>query len=371
MAGDTERTETLIRGGVDIEYTDQDNLTPLHYASFLGHLETTRRLLELGANVNHTDRGGTTALFVACGRGRWAVQRLLDDGAKRAVVQRLLDHGAEITRLLLDRDANIHHEDDEGFTALSWAAMGGFIHIAELLLDRGADLDHEDRRHGTTPLSLAVMSKQVEMVRFLLDRGANVNHPSTQYKSPLLLAVDEDNIEMAELLLDRGANIKQKNQHGNSPLLVAVCHRSYPMVRLLVDRGADINCQNKYRAWTPLICASYGGSSRMVRLLLNLGAKHDHPNNIGQTAMDCALACTVSGSKDVVYLLVQAAAERGDFTHITRTEAWRKSNSRVTEMYWMCSPIINIYSKWKRQINHLTKDCWPETKPRKSGISTP
>lgn len=63
------------------------------------------------------------------------------------IVKRLLDHGA-----------NINHQDSDGRTALSVAALcahnGGYTKVVSLLLDSGAFVDHEDK-DGMTPLLVA------------------------------------------------------------------------------------------------------------------------------------------------------------------------------------------------------------------------
>jgi hypothetical protein len=58
--------------------------TPLHAASFKGHLDAARLLLAHGVNVNTTNNYNKTPLFSACNGGHLDVMRLL------------LEHGAKV-----------------------------------------------------------------------------------------------------------------------------------------------------------------------------------------------------------------------------------------------------------------------------------
>lgn len=66
---------------------------------------------------------------------------------------------AEIVEHLLDKGAEINHEDADGRTALSVAALcvpasEGHSSVVSLLLERGSEVDHKDR-DGMTPLLVA------------------------------------------------------------------------------------------------------------------------------------------------------------------------------------------------------------------------
>ena len=78
----------------------------LNLAAGEGHAAVVMRLLEAGADVNATEKDGVTALH-------WAAK----DG-HTAIVMRLLAAGA-----------NVHARDEDGLTALDWAAKQGHAAI--------------------------------------------------------------------------------------------------------------------------------------------------------------------------------------------------------------------------------------------------
>jgi ankyrin repeat protein len=72
----------------------------------------------------------------------------------------------------LREGASPRWRDEQGLTALSYAAHQGEVRIARRLLDAGADVNHVDH-DGMTPLMWAVQGDHLAMVRLLLQRGAN------------------------------------------------------------------------------------------------------------------------------------------------------------------------------------------------------
>lgn len=64
--------------------------------------------------------------------------------------------------------------DQDGFTALHWAAWSGMPHTTVLLLNAGLDINAVDNR-GFTPLMLAAMRGNAEVVKVLLSLGAKMD----------------------------------------------------------------------------------------------------------------------------------------------------------------------------------------------------
>jgi ankyrin repeat protein len=95
-----------------------------------------------------------------------------------------------LTRLLLERGADIAIKDDCSETKLHAAACRGNSPIAALLLEHGANVKATDM-YGETPLQCADESFTVyrSVVQLLLDNGADVNPISELGCSPVQTAV--------------------------------------------------------------------------------------------------------------------------------------------------------------------------------------
>ena len=74
----------------------------------------------------------------------------------------------------LNSGADVHQQDEQGWTPLNWAAGKGNVEIVRLLLDRGADVFRVGRDQRT-PYEIALAAKHVEVARLLKQTGPSVN----------------------------------------------------------------------------------------------------------------------------------------------------------------------------------------------------
>src|SRR5215469_15536919 len=81
-SSDRETLRSLIQKKADVNATEGDGSTALHWASYKDSLESVDALIRAGANVNAATDLGVTALWTASQNGNTAiVKRLLDAGA--------------------------------------------------------------------------------------------------------------------------------------------------------------------------------------------------------------------------------------------------------------------------------------------------
>ena len=149
----------------------------IHYFHALasnGRLDGLSRLLELGYDVDATDRELSTGLHYAANSHSPKL--------------------AAMIRLLVETGAHIHKQHKRyGYTALYYAVGNSDIPAVEYLLQRGANINHNRIGRGPTkrkPLGLAAQSATKEMVRFLLDRGADVNETTLSHSTALHVAAE-------------------------------------------------------------------------------------------------------------------------------------------------------------------------------------
>jgi len=215
----------------------------------------------------------------------------------------------EETEYLLSLGVNPNEKDDEGQTPLHYAAAGENVDIVMMLLNRGADVNARDNK-GRIPLHYA---KKQEVAELLIKYGSNVNATDYQGNVPLH-TVGPDVIE---ILLKYGANPNIKNnsglppiyyqlqrsckaavkllyatsedvvgikdEYGNTLLHVATGHGCKEAIRWLA-RHIDVNSRNR-DGNTPLHIATFERDTEIIRLLINLGANVNAPNNNGMTPL--------------------------------------------------------------------------------------
>ena len=69
----------------------------------------------------------------------------------------MLDEHADVAEHLLDQGCDRDRTDDDGYTALHYAAWSGGLNVAQVLFRYGAKLDDRNK-HGETPVDIATGS---------------------------------------------------------------------------------------------------------------------------------------------------------------------------------------------------------------------
>lgn len=311
----------LLRQRVDVNATQGDGATALHWAAHWDDIATADRLIKVGANVNAANEYGVTPLWLAStNRNAEMAERLLAAGASanaalhtgETVLMTAARTGdARIVKALLARGAKVSGaEQVHQQTALMWAAAQGHAEVVSVLLEHGADVR---ARSGTgfTPLLFAARGGDEASVRALLDKGASIDDPAPDGSTPLLVAVASAQEAVAMLLLERGANPNQMNDIGYGPLHATVwkpsakeglvrSHGSPALVRALIARGATVDAriakdppvvagsyffQVGLVGATPYWLAAKAGSRSVMSVLAAAGANREAANTDGVTPL--------------------------------------------------------------------------------------
>ena len=232
----------LLQQRVDVNASQPDGATALHWAAHWDDVETADLLLRAGAEVNVANELGVTPLDLACeNRSFGMVSRFLQAGAdtkaaaptRPPVLMSCARTGSvEAVKALLARGASVNQREPRlGQTALMWAVAGRHPGVVQVLLEAGADV-HARSRVTRLTVNRADPNDTYRSVIGEVRRGGS---------TALLLAAREGDDESARLLLDRGANVNDIAPDGNSALVIAAHSNQAAVANLLLDRGADPN----------------------------------------------------------------------------------------------------------------------------------
>ena len=174
--------------------------------------------------------------------------------------------------------------DDEGRTALHWAAEFGYTRLAHHLVN----VDMQAVSVGVKVDTGMVTSQQgsdanvvrhttddkVGSTRFTKTNGVIVgllDRPDDKGQTALHVACNARRAELATLLVTMGAELSTADENGNTPLHRAVRNNLDTTAALMCECGADVNARNDV-LWTPLHEATRTGNASLLQVLIKHGA---------------------------------------------------------------------------------------------------
>jgi ankyrin repeat protein len=218
-------------------------------------------------------------------------------------------NAVEIARLLLaagaEPDALAHMYGGDATTmsmlvsSTPPAAAGVQVGLVHVLIDFGAAVEPRGAGDWTSPLMTALAFGFGDAAAALVQRGARVEtiaaaaglgqldevrrhlpsaSPPDRHRA-FALAAQHGHVEVVRVLLDAGEDPSRHNPNGNhshsTPLHQAVWAGHDRVVRLLVERGARLDLKDTIYKGTPLGWANYGGRKEIAAYLESQGAKDD------------------------------------------------------------------------------------------------
>jgi ankyrin repeat protein len=224
--------------------------------------EITKLLLEKGANVNKAGRYGGAPLARAVGVGR-----------------------PEVVALLLEKGAKVNAMNQLGRTPLHGAVSS--YEDTKLLLENGADVNASDL-NGDTALKTAVSFDKFDkpdVASLLFDKGANLNQADKDGRTPLHVAARTGRPKIMSLLLEKGANPNQADRNGKTPLHLATQENLQQMVEILLEKKADPNVSDR-NGWKPIHWSALMANEQITQLLVRFGADREAKTPTGYTIQD-------------------------------------------------------------------------------------
>lgn len=208
---------------------------------------------------------------------------------------------ARIEELLEKNPECLNAKDDQGNTALHYAAFSGQKAAAEFLIAHGADVDLSNIYHYT-PLHYAILGKHLEIAGLLARSGARINTPNVWGLTPLHTCASLNMLKEANFLLGYKAEVNIQDEFGETPLFSSVKSGHRDMILLLIKNGADVNVKDKVGR-TPVFAAAATNAADILQLLIDRGAKTDVADQSGMTPLHRA---AIAGHRRIAQILVRS-----------------------------------------------------------------
>ncbi|UYV74274.1 hypothetical protein LAZ67_11002775 [Cordylochernes scorpioides] len=228
--GNYDINRFLVDNGADINASNVNNITALHYSIIYEHFEIFYDLIESGADYNGMTHYGLTPLMLASS-----------------------NYNTSFMKELLKRGADIEAKDDLEHTAIYHTLMANFENF-KILYDAGADVNICSKLN--TPFLLeACREEALEIVVFLIKLGVDINQKNSYGDTPLANTLNNGGDEITKVLIMAGAIIDSRNKVADTPLHEAASQLNETIVHTLIEAGADVNLRNG-NGETPLIIAA-------------------------------------------------------------------------------------------------------------------
>ncbi len=146
----------------------------------------------------------------------------------------------ERVRSILAAGIDPNVTDEEGWTALMWAAQYNETEIGRALVEAGADLNLVEQSNEETALTVALYNGSLDMVALLLEEGANPDLQDSSGWTPLMTAASGGDMESTKLLLEAGANPLKYDDEGYTAGEYALEYGYEEIAELLREKGDQI-----------------------------------------------------------------------------------------------------------------------------------
>ncbi len=192
---------------------------------------------------------------------------LVDAAVPRTSTNSKAAYHTEIVRLL-------ESHDDDGYTALQWAALNNRLSIVTYLLDQGVDVNAQDRVSNQTALHWATVRGALECLTTLLNhdssdakvvdsKGYSLCHVAAQYGQTEILY---------HVFMKYNLDVDAPDADGRTPLHWAAYKGHTDTVKLLIMTGADVMRMDT-EGCSPLHWASIKGHTEACMALLQGGSE--------------------------------------------------------------------------------------------------
>ncbi|HTC52919.1 MAG TPA: ankyrin repeat domain-containing protein [Steroidobacteraceae bacterium] len=220
--------------------------------------------------------------------------------------------------------ADVNARQEDGTTALHWAAYHDDLPLLRQLIKAGAKVNVTND-YGSTPLAEAAERADPEALRILLQAGADVESPNAQGQTALMSVARSDVVEAARVLVAHGANVNATEKwRGQTALMWASAQSRPAMVQFLLEHGAAVNAREDVREWprrvtaeprpqnrplgglTPLLFAAREGCAACAAELIKAHADVELTDPEGITPLVMSI---LNAQFDTAAVLIKAGAD--------------------------------------------------------------
>ncbi|CAN1273302.1 Putative ankyrin repeat protein RF_0381 [Linum perenne] len=306
LCGNEGAIKLLLSCGADAEVpvkTLKAVFRPIHMAARLSLPAVLKILIQSSCDLNsRTDSGDTALMICANYRDEECLKVLAMSGADFGLANNAGQSALSIAstnRWFLGFQQAVLEAIKSGivpvssnvsiFSPLFFVAQAGDAEALQVLINsrQVADLDYQDE-NGFTAVMFAALHGRIEAFRVLVHAGADVKLQNKVGETAISLSELSQNRDLFEkVMLEYALEKGNRYAGGFCALHCAARHGDIVAAKLLTSRGYDVNVPDG-DGYTPLMLAARGGHKSMCQLLISCGADCELKNARGETAASLA-----------------------------------------------------------------------------------
>lgn len=307
VPSDTElkMTDYFTSKGLSIHDKDDNGASLTDYAAKQGNKELMEKLMKKGVKPTNN------ALFMATAGTRAGTNGLpffqylvedlkLDPKARNANGETLLHplvrrSNPDVLQYFMNKGIDFGTADKEGNTLLMLASGGRDLNLVKTLLVKVNNLNAINS-NGESALTRAVASGTPEIVEFLLSKGADANikningdNLASYWFNTLGRGPQSGDADTKlSLLKGAGVDLTAAQTNGSTLLHLAVSKENPTLIKKALELGVNVNAQDKDGMTALHKAALIAKNDKVLKLLLEAGAKKEVKNEFDETAYDLA-----------------------------------------------------------------------------------
>jgi len=333
-----EKARGFFLGEIDVNSSDAQGRTPLHYAAENQDYQLAAFFISLGANVDALDKSNMSPLGISVEKNDAKTAEVLANAKadihlpinnNTSAAFLALGKNTGIFKSILTRD-NVEKNDSNGMTVLHIACIAGNIQAVNDIISMPVTTEIINRKDKTNKNALdyafnrpdsfnhMVISERLILTGGFSEnpmfsyfapavRSGNYNIRRSEGLAPLHYAVINNYSGLYSLLLERNIDVNIKSASGATALHEAVRTGNIPIIKSLLENGADVNARDA-RGNSPLHIGVPSDTHReVISILLSNKAYPNLRDEHGDTPLHIAII--LNRSLDVVQLLLGGGSD--------------------------------------------------------------
>ena len=237
----------------DIDVSNNRGWSVLHCAVEAKHLELFQYLVEMGSNVHKQTKDGISCLHIAAGNGCLRFCKVLlekcnfsilmdNDNGWSAVHFAAKAGDLELFQYLIEQGNDVCRRTKDGMICLHIAALNGYFGLCKLLLEKyNVDIYLRDHNEGNV-LHFAVESGDIDICQYIIEKGIDVNSKKKDGTNCFHIAALNGHFHLCKALLEKyDFNIHMTNDSGMNVLLFAAESGNLDLCKYLIKKGSNIS----------------------------------------------------------------------------------------------------------------------------------